>query len=157
MGGLLHPVPVLGILVLLLNDHVLKEAFPGLVTGKLSDFAGLAFFPLLLQAGWEWLAARAGRFEGPSRRLLVGCAVVTGLYFCGVQLLDPVTESYRWALGALQWPFLSLRALLAGRPVGGLHPVQVWPDPWDLLALPALLVSVWAGWSRPKLSPPAPR
>ena len=32
-----------------LNDHVLKGAFPGLITGKLSDFAGLVFFPLVLE------------------------------------------------------------------------------------------------------------
>ncbi len=32
--------------VLLLNDYVLKSTFPGLVTGKLSDFAGLFAFPM---------------------------------------------------------------------------------------------------------------
>ena len=31
-----------------MNDHVLKHACPGVVTGKLSDFAGLFFFPLFL-------------------------------------------------------------------------------------------------------------
>jgi hypothetical protein len=153
VGGLLHPVPILGILLLLLNDHVLKEAFPGLVTGKLSDFAGLAFFPLLLQAGWEYVASKLGRYTGPDRRLLIGCAAATGLYFSGVQLLEPVTDSYRWALGALQWPFLSLGGLLAGRPPAGVHPVQVWPDPWDLVALPALGLAVWAGWDRDRDEP----
>lgn len=34
--------------LLLLNDHVLKAAFPSVLTGKLSDFAGLFFFPFLL-------------------------------------------------------------------------------------------------------------
>jgi len=32
-----------------LNDHLLKGLFPGMVTGKLSDFAGLVFFPLVLE------------------------------------------------------------------------------------------------------------
>ncbi len=32
-----------------LNDHVLKGIFPGMITGKLSDFAGLVFFPLVLE------------------------------------------------------------------------------------------------------------
>ena len=41
------PRTVGAILVLLINDHLLKGAAPGWVTGKLSDFAGLVFFPLL--------------------------------------------------------------------------------------------------------------
>ena len=36
--------------VLLLNDHYLKAAAPGVVTGKLSDLAGLFAFPLFLTA-----------------------------------------------------------------------------------------------------------
>ena len=32
--------------VLLVNDHVLKDAYSSWLTGKLSDFAGLYFFPV---------------------------------------------------------------------------------------------------------------
>ncbi|QIK54588.1 hypothetical protein G7050_09285 [Dysgonomonas sp. HDW5A] len=39
-----HPVFIFSILLLLLNDFYLKYAFPGLLTGKLSDFAGLFAF-----------------------------------------------------------------------------------------------------------------
>jgi hypothetical protein len=43
--------PVLGALaLLLLNDFVLKSAFPGFVTGKLSDFAGLFVFAVFWMA-----------------------------------------------------------------------------------------------------------
>lgn len=35
---------LLALLLLLVNDHVLKDAFPGVLTGKLSDFAGLFAF-----------------------------------------------------------------------------------------------------------------
>ncbi|GAA3121815.1 hypothetical protein GCM10020001_047700 [Nonomuraea salmonea] len=42
---LCHPVTVAGVLVLLVNDHLLKAAFPGVVTGKLSDVAGLLVAP----------------------------------------------------------------------------------------------------------------
>ena len=45
---LASPVFVLALVVLVLNDHVFKQAWPGLVTGKLSDFAGLVVAPLLL-------------------------------------------------------------------------------------------------------------
>ena len=36
------------VLVLVLNDQVLKRSFPGLVTGKLSDFAGVALVAMVL-------------------------------------------------------------------------------------------------------------
>ncbi|MEV6487344.1 hypothetical protein AB0M20_01710 [Actinoplanes sp. NPDC051633] len=43
-----HPVTVVALLVLVVNDHVLKGAYPGVVTGKLSDAAGLVLAPPLL-------------------------------------------------------------------------------------------------------------
>ena len=142
-GGLLHPVPLIAIAVLALNDQVLKGAYPGFVTGKLSDVAGMAFFPLLLQAGVEVVQDRLGDWA-PSRRLLWGAAIATGLYFGGIQVLDPLADSYRYGLAALQWP---LRALLAGQAVP-LAPVRLVQDPTDLFTLPALGLAVWAGWSR---------
>ena len=41
MRLLLHPAFLVAVGLLALNDHVLKEAFPGLLTGKLSDLAGV--------------------------------------------------------------------------------------------------------------------
>jgi len=45
-----HPATLISISLLLFNDHVLKIAAPSPLTGKLSDFAGLFFFPFLLAA-----------------------------------------------------------------------------------------------------------
>ncbi|NRQ37483.1 hypothetical protein HII36_37475 [Nonomuraea sp. NN258] len=45
---LCHPASVVAVIVLLLNDHLLKQAWPGFVTGKLSDVAGLVVAPPLL-------------------------------------------------------------------------------------------------------------
>jgi hypothetical protein len=47
---LLHPLPIAAVLLLLANDHLLKGAglLPNWLTGKLSDVAGLFFFPILL-------------------------------------------------------------------------------------------------------------
>ncbi|MEU0567650.1 hypothetical protein ABZ297_19995 [Nonomuraea sp. NPDC005983] len=45
---LCHPATVVAVIVLLLNDHLLKQAWPGLVTGKLSDVAGLVVAPPLV-------------------------------------------------------------------------------------------------------------
>ena len=39
---------VSALLILILNDHVLKQQFPGFITGKLSDIAGMVILPLLL-------------------------------------------------------------------------------------------------------------
>lgn len=39
---------VAALLVLVTNDHVLKAVWPGMVTGKLSDFAGLFAFAIFL-------------------------------------------------------------------------------------------------------------
>ncbi len=45
-----HPLMLFSVFMLLINDHVLKIHAPSAVTGKISDFAGLFFFPVLLSA-----------------------------------------------------------------------------------------------------------
>jgi hypothetical protein len=35
----IHPIPLLAVATMALNDHWLKQRFPSWVTGKLSDFA----------------------------------------------------------------------------------------------------------------------
>ena len=52
---------LLGLALLVVNDHVLKQAFPGPVTGKLSDVAGLFVFPLFLATVWPRQARRVYR------------------------------------------------------------------------------------------------
>lgn len=46
---ILNWIFLLGLSILLLNDHVLKAAWHNGFTGKLSDFAGLLIFPLFLK------------------------------------------------------------------------------------------------------------
>ncbi|GAB1818627.1 hypothetical protein HerbRD11066_17910 [Herbidospora sp. RD11066] len=43
-----HPLTVVALVVLVVNDHLLKYTWPGFVTGKLSDVAGLIVLPPLL-------------------------------------------------------------------------------------------------------------
>ena len=59
---LVSPVFFGSIALLLLNDHVLKAAWPGLVTGKLSDVAGVVIpgGSTLAQPSSSELAALAG-------------------------------------------------------------------------------------------------
>ncbi len=148
--GLLHPVCLASVAVLLLNDHVLKRAVPGVITGKLSDLAGLIFFPLLLQAFWEVGAAVLRRPWTPSVRVLGVSALLTGLGFSAIQVLPWGSEAYRTGLGLLQWPFTALSAWLASRSVPGTFRVHLTPDVTDLFTLPALGVALWLGWRRAK-------
>ena len=43
-----HPVFIAAVLLLVINDWILKTAFHNFITGKLSDFAGLFAFPFFL-------------------------------------------------------------------------------------------------------------
>lgn len=129
--ALAHPVSLAAIGLLLINDHVLKERWPGVLTGKLSDIAGLVFFPLLMVAVVEMITDRG------STTIVAAVAVIaTGVGFVLIQTWDPAAELYRHTLGYLQWPF---RYLLgnAAAPI----PVDHTADPTDLLALPALFVA----------------
>lgn len=86
---LAHPVPVVAIALLIVNEHVLKAA-PGLsgwLTGKLSDFAGLFFFPILLFVLLDG-ALRAIR-GAASRRVLATVAVVATVTVFGLLKLSP--------------------------------------------------------------------
>ncbi len=147
-AGLLHPVPLAAVGVLLLNDHVLKHAMPGALTGKLSDFAGMVFFPLFLQALWE-LGQRLRRGEArASQAVLVASTVATAAVFTAIQLWPPAGELYRNGLGALQWAPRALFALLSGAGVPSVAPVLLTPDATDVWALAVLPLPLWLGHER---------
>ncbi len=137
------PVALAAVALLLLNDHVLKRAHPGWLTGKLSDLAGLVFFPLLLIAVFEVGADWLRRFSRPSRRVAIAAVVATALAFAWVKATPTGAESYRVALGALQWPLFALLDLCRGLPISGLHRVRFTADPTDLAALPALALPLF--------------
>ncbi len=61
---LLHPLFLLSLVALIINDHVLKAAIPSVLTGKLSDFAGLFVFPI-------FIAVIGQRIFHSRRRLLI--------------------------------------------------------------------------------------
>lgn len=152
-GGFLHPVPLVAVALLVLNDHVLKQRWPSWWTGKLSDVAGLIFFPLLLQGLWEVLHAARGRSVLASRRVLVLAVVLTGLCFSAIQVWPLAAEAWRWGLGALQWPGRALGTWVHGAGVPGVVPVTHTADVGDLLALPALGVALRVGWRRCGVEP----
>ena len=77
----IHPLPLIAVVLTALNDHFFKYQYPGLITGKLSDFTGLFYFPLFLSA-LIVLKMRLYRKDFVlNRSLLVGAIVVTDLLF----------------------------------------------------------------------------
>jgi len=113
-SGLLHPVALVALAIWLLNDRWLAAAYPGWVTGKLSEIGALVVFPLML-------AALVG-LGLPGRmypRVVDGAIVATGLAFVLVKLWEPANHILESALGVVD------------------------RDWTDLIALPMLAVSRW--------------
>ena len=155
MNALLHPVP-LGMLALLLaNDHVLKVNHPGWVSGKLSDVAGLALLPFVLLALADLAATASPHIPAPGRRAAAACVLATAAIFTAMQITPLGADVYRWTLAAGQWPFHAMALSLQGGPIPTLHPVQLTPDPSDLLTLPAAAVALLFITRRSRSSPMA--
>ena len=131
VGEFFHPLSLLALSLLIVNDWILKPSpwAPSALTGKLSDVAGLVFFPLLLTALVDCALlglARLGLdldFSLRRGKLLLSIAS-TALCFTAVKLSSSVREL---ALDLLQGLGLSARIVA---------------DPSDLVALLAL----WLSW-----------
>lgn len=134
--ALTTPIALAAIVLLVFNDHVLKAHVPGVLTGKLSDVAGMIFFPLLLAAALEHAGVRRGH------RTVLAAAIATGLVFAAVKLWDPAGEAYRVGLAALQWPFRALAAVVQSHGLPALGRAPLVTDPTDLVALPALVIPI---------------
>ncbi|MEJ3745617.1 hypothetical protein WEI85_20285 [Actinomycetes bacterium KLBMP 9797] len=128
---LAHPVTVLALALLALNDHVLKAVHPGPVTGKLSDLAGLLVAPPVL-ATVAVLAIR----RLPAAAAAHGAIVAVGVGFA-------LTKAYPAGAAAAS----ALWSLVHG-------PSVIRADRTDLAALPILAVAAWcAGRARRRPDP----
>jgi len=147
-GALLHPVALCALLTLALNDQILKARYPGWLTGKLSDFAGVVLLPIFVHALIELACARLWRSALDARagdRWLLGCVVLSSLAFALPEVWRPAELVYRYGLGGARWPFRAVAALLSGRELPGVGPVRATADVTDLLALPMGLVAFAVG------------
>jgi cysteine-rich repeat protein len=110
-----HPFWWGALALMAFNDHVLKAAglLPGVVTGKLSDLAGLVVAPALL----------ATLLRVRSRRALLVCYLAVAVVFAGIQLSPPFAAGWSAIMGLVGAPWVIVC------------------DPTDLLALPMLLVA----------------
>lgn len=128
VGEAMHPITLLAVLLLVVNDWVLKSQFPGAVTGKISDVAGLIFAPVVLTAAIG-LVLKLLRVRDPylTHRRLVLAIAATGLTFAAVKLSPAAADALANALSHL------------GRRA------SIRLDRADLFTLPALVVAYWIG------------
>lgn len=122
-----HPLSLVSISLLLLNDHVFKVISPSWLTGKLSDFAGLFFFPFIVAAG---LSALLFKFNFKSRTIGQVSFSVVAIWFLLLK-----TSSY----------FNSLSSQFASPIVG--YQTQFILDWTDLIGLTAMLPA-WKLWNQ---------
>jgi len=148
---LLRATPVFSLLLLLVNDHYLKGRgiLPTFISGKLSDFAGLVFFPLLLLALYNLFGTLLFRYRknigilvSPSPtffQLLLSC-LITGVFFTMVQLSSSFANFYAQTSAFLM--FWSHQG------------VSVTQDPSDIWALLSLFAALYIGARALKKVPP---
>lgn len=126
-----HPWPLLAMALLGVNDHLLKGSgwLPGWVTGKLSDFAGLFFFPLFVTAAVDtllYLAFRITRGRSPNYSLkmwkLYAAVIFTAILFVPLKLSD-------------SWGTLYIRAMHVLDVFDWFGGFQVTKDPTDIVAV----------------------
>jgi hypothetical protein len=134
-SALARPLPLLAVALLVVNDHWAKQAYPGWLTGKLSDVAGMVFFPLLLAALAEGALGAVDVRPPPHRTLVAACAA-TALAFALAKTTEAGNAAYRAGLGYAQWPFYALAAAARGQPAPPQRDVVLVRDPSDLIALP---------------------
>jgi hypothetical protein len=141
---LLHPLAVAAMAVVIVNDRLLKVRFPSDLTGKLSDVAGLIFFPLFVVSvteGARWLVARDRWPLTP--RAVVAVAVAIGLAFVLMKTWHPAGDLYRIGMGVVVWPVDAIASLVRGDGLPPLERIALVADRTDLLALPALVAPWW--------------
>jgi hypothetical protein len=150
--ALLHPLAVLSLLLLVANDHWLKRAHPGLLSGKLSDFAAVLLLPLFLHALFE-LGYCAVTARPPSsqtaNRALAACLALTCLVYAPPELWPSAETAYCYGIGALKWPFRIVWSLVKGESAVGFVPVRATADTSDLVAL----IMLWVAWRVARRAP----
>ncbi len=126
----LHPAALISLAVLVVNDRWLKAAWPGFVTGKLSDCAGLVLLPIGLLSSAEILRRICHKpLIWRDDALLWVAISVVGFVF--VKVTPAGNDAYAWAVGAIRWP---LQTVSHGGALG-IRPILVSRDRSDLLAL----------------------
>lgn len=132
---LAHPLTLGAIGLLLVNDHVLRRAWPSALTGKLGDLAWLFFIPLVVAAAVALVL--------PGRRHSRAAGLIA---YSAVGVVFALAKTVPWAHTAV----VAAAEALFGFEVGWRR------DPTDLIALAGLLASagLWARTPEPRAGRP---
>ena len=121
-----RPVSLLALVLLFLNDHVLRVLWPSWLTGKLGDFAWLFFAPFALAAVLALIIPQSVR--GHEKLVgLLAFGIVGAAFFLGNSFV--VTHGFILSAVDRLLPFL----------------VQIIRDPLDLIAL-VVFIPAWLMW-----------
>lgn len=110
MTAMLHPITLVSLAMLVLNDHFLKWAHPSWLTGKLSDVAGMILAPIVLSAMTKHRAPSA-------------CALAVAILFTLAKTWSPANHAWCATMGPLvkdptdliALPFGALAVIVARR------------------------------------------
>ncbi|MEL6405028.1 MAG: hypothetical protein AAFR81_11725 [Chloroflexota bacterium] len=133
LHSLAHSLSVLAILVLLLNDHWLRYAYPSWLTGKLGDFTWLLFAPFVLAIVLAMLIPSTVKKQ--AQKVGIISIVFIGVWFATAKTIPTV----HWLTTETLYALVGYRGTLR-------------MDITDLLTLPALLLSWWI-WQRASTNP----
>ena len=124
-----HPLSLVSIALLLLNDHVLKVISPSWVTGKLSDFAGLFFFPFLVATV---LSIFLTRLNLSTRKIGLLAFGFSAIWFILIKTFQPVNL---------------ITVEIVSQVLN--KPSQILLDPTDSIAVVAV-IPAWMLWIQPR-------
>jgi hypothetical protein len=124
MACLAHPLSLLAVVLLLLNDHLFRMLWPGWWTGKLGGFAWMFFFPFALTAMLAWMLPQKFSRHG-SKAAGLAFGLTGGIY----------------ALAKTWTPFHAGLIAAASSIFGWQVSWRV--DPTDLAALASLVGAAW--------------
>jgi hypothetical protein len=119
--------------MLIVNDHLLKVLYPSVLTGKISDFTGLYFFPFIIALLLSLILDRLGNYQ----------RLIGNFSFLMTAVAFTLVKTVPWANAGME----SLLPSLTGRVS------EIAMDPTDLIALIILLPS-WRLWNRRAIAVP---
>lgn len=142
----LHPLTVACLVALVVNDRWLKGAHPGVVSGKLSDLAGLHLLTLLITGALALPRRWRGGAAGITLRDAAVAALICGIGFAAVKSSAAVAHLYGDVVGWLRAPWAD-----------GSRRVGIVLDPSDLLVLPVVAGPWWLVRRAQRAQPVRPR
>lgn len=128
--SLTHPLSIIAIVLLLLNDHWLRWTYPSWLTGKLGDFTWLIFAPFIAAIVFAWVIPR--RLHNHEQIVGFVSFITIGLWFALAKTV----------------PAIHLVTTMAWENIIGWQG-SLRMDVSDLLTLPALLIG-WHIWQSSK-------